>query len=166
MGELVVSGEDSVFLVAGSPAGAIRRFLSDLESRWPEVRVWVDGSDDDSFRPWGPAPIVIPEDSGTILIARDEKMVREWDDLGYTLDSSGEGPMQVIYELANWNSLDVKVMQDPMEQSGFRFEPYEATLAGSGFYMVSLVTPPLESEFSAEMIKKLRDFLAAGSPPG
>lgn len=159
----MITGEDSVFLSNGSPAGAIRAFLTDLAARWPSVRVWVDGSEDESFQPWASDPVQIPEDSGTILIARDEQMVSEWDDRGYTLDSFDEGPLQIEYEPASWSSLEVQVLSDPLQVSGYSFKPYEAIVVGRGYYIVSLVTPPLESSFSRTMVERIKSFLAASA---
>lgn len=157
----MVTGEDSVFLSNGNPAAAVRAFLTDLAVRWPSVRVWVDGSENESFQPWASDPVQLPEDSGTILIARDDKMESEWDDRGYTLDSSAEGPLQIEYEPASWNSLEVQVLSDPLQESGYSFKPYEATVVGRGYYIVSLVTPPLESNFSKTMVERVKSFLTA-----
>jgi hypothetical protein len=157
----VITGDDSVFLCNRSPAEAVRAFLTDLAVRWPSVRVWVDGSAGESFQPWVSDPVQIPEDSGTILIARDDQMVSEWDDRGYTLDSFNEGPLQIEYEPASWNSLEIQVLRDPLQASGYSFNPYEAIVVGRGYYIVSLVTPPLESSFSRTMIERIKSFLAA-----
>lgn len=138
----------------------IPSFLTGISGQWTDVRVWVEGvSAGEIFRPWSSDPIDIPDESALILIARDEQMVAQWDDRGYALDHLGEGPLQIEYEPASWNSLQVQVLQDPLQVSGASFQRYEAVLVGPGYYVLSVVTPPAESEFSKNIIAKLRSFL-------
>jgi hypothetical protein len=155
---MMITGDDSVILTSGDAVRGVGIFLDGLGLRWPLMEVSVEGED---FYRWNPNPVHLPKDSGTILIARDRQMVSWWDDNGYTIDSAGEGPLSVSYSPASWKSLRVNLIQDPMSRKGFSFIPYEAVLVGASYSIVSIVTPPLDSGFSAAMVNNLASSLAA-----
>jgi hypothetical protein len=158
----MITGVDTVFVVAGAVASNIGAFLDDLQTRWPNLRVAI-GDDGETFRSWSLGSRGLPESAGQLLIARDEEMEAFWEDSGYELDSNDEGPLAIAYQAANWTDLKIKLMQDPYLRSGFSFSPYDASLIGRNYYLVSIVTPPVESDFTQSVLGQLARFLAEGA---
>ena len=85
-------------------------------------------------------------------MSRDEAMETSWDEIGFNLDSRREGPFIIGYRPAPWTSLRIQALEDPYARTGFAFDPYEARLVGSGFSLISITTPPLDSEFTTELM--------------
>lgn len=71
------------------------------------MQVAVEGEKAESFQEWASASVSMPRNAAIILIARDDQMISRWDDYGYAIDATGEGPLMVSYQVANWNSLKV-----------------------------------------------------------
>jgi hypothetical protein len=162
----MVTGDDSVLLVGGDVVCGIIKFLDGMKSRWPEMRVSIEGDGDGSFHPWSADLVRLPSGSGVILIARDSQMEAWWDDHGYSLDSVGEGPLSVWYRPAEWRSLRIDLLEDPMSRAVSKFIPYEGILVGANYYVVSIVTPSLQSSFSAAIIDDLVGSLASATGSG
>lgn len=156
----MISGDDSAFVVCGDVPPRIERFLDAWLARWPELRVALEDNErDESFQRWVPGAVSLPEHTGRILVARDESMEASWDEHGYELDSSHEGPFAIAYEKAAWSVLRLTALDDPYARTGFAYEPYQATLVGQDYFLVSTVTPAVESDFSAALIKRLAESL-------
>lgn len=138
----MITGSDSVFVARAPVSTAIERFLDRWLVRWPELRV-ASGEEgtDGVFSPWESGAVKLPEETGHLLVARDEEMVAGWDDSGYVLDSSGEGPFSLAYEPASWKSLDVVALNDPYSRTGFGYEPYGISVVGADLQMVTVVAP-------------------------
>ena len=148
-----------MLVVKGNVASALRGFLNDLHADWPEMLVAISGADDEGrFSAWA-ADLELP-DSGDVLIARDQEMVRAWDDTGYVLTDGREGPIAVYYS-GGPSTLRVQLPEDPYARDGFRFSPYEAILAGSGLSLVTAVTPPMDAAFSQRVVASLVGAFAA-----
>ena len=139
----------------------IERFLDGWLLRWPELRVALGDDPQVRFSTWASGELRIPADSGQILVARDEAMEAEWDDIGYELDSSREGPFCVAYEPCRRRALNVTALEDPYVRDGFRYDPYDVTLIGPCLYLVSVVTPDIESDFSRAVLAGLTKQLGA-----
>jgi|SRR5579862_8137427 len=163
MERVMITGDDNVFLCYGDVRGAIESFLTALADRWCCMKVAISAeaaSDGEEFLPWDPAASRLPSDAFTVLVARDERMIAEWDESGYVLDESGEGPLAIYCSPAAHALIKVQILQEPLSRSGYSFEPYEATLAGAGCFVISMVTPPQETEFSRSMLDKMANLLA------
>ncbi|WP_329385640.1 hypothetical protein OG625_25900 [Streptomyces sp. NBC_01351] len=157
----MITGDDHVFVVHGPPAPAIARFLASWAEDRPGLRVAFVGGD--GFHPWAPAGLELPEEAAELLVARDESMPGWWDDHGYRLDGSGEGPFSVLYEKASWESLRVTAMEDPYGDEGFRHTPYDVRLLGAGFSLVTVVTPG-PGGFSDALLARIREAFTGPSP--
>lgn len=138
----MITGTDHVVLAHGPASAVAERFLGAWLSRWPALRCasGEDGSDG-VFSPWVPERAWASLDRGALLIARDEGMEANWDACGYVLDERGEGPLALYYEPAGWQSLPMVPREDPYGRIGFRYEPYDITVVGTGLCLFTLVTP-------------------------
>ncbi|MFD9412719.1 hypothetical protein ACFWBN_37735 [Streptomyces sp. NPDC059989] len=154
----MITGDDHVFMVHGSPASAVERFLTSWAETRPDLRWALAGGD--GFRPWGPAGTALPEEGAEVLVSRDEAMLTWWDEHGYAPDGTGEGPFAVLYEAAPWSSLRVTPGDDPYGAGELRYEPYEVELLGTGFHMVTVVTPGTGG-FSDALLAEFRTALTA-----
>src|SRR5258708_16941315 len=108
MGWVMFTGDDSVFLTWGNVRVAVENFLNDLAARWHSMQVAID--DEGSFRQWKPRVMRLPEGSFTVLIARDEHMVAEWDNSRYVLDEFEEGPIFIYCDPAAHKLLRVHIL--------------------------------------------------------
>jgi hypothetical protein len=150
----VISGSDTVFISCGDIREAIDRFLNGRLQDWPGMRVSVSGISGGRFRQWAEYRSQFPPE-GEILVARDETMEAAWNEVGYVLGPEGEGPFAIFYETVKRAATQMKALVDPYNREGFRFEPYELTLVGCGLYLVTLVTPDLDSRFSRLLVDSL-----------
>lgn len=148
----MITGFDSVFIADGSISEKIQQFLNEWLLRWPKLRVSLDNESVDVFAEWSSSNFSISEGSARILVARDISMEASWDERGYVLDSQEEGPFCIAYEPFRRNELRATALDDPYMRSGFRYDPYEITIVGSQLYLVTVVTPCLESNFSRTVL--------------
>ncbi|KAB2347844.1 hypothetical protein [Actinomadura rudentiformis] len=153
----MITGYDSVLLSTSPPGNAVATFVRGLSQRWPALRIALDESE---FVKWDPA-IALPDERAEILLAQDEQMVERWEDEGYYLSRSGEGPLMVVYEPCPSSRLKILLLDDPYGRTGFAFEPYEVALTGPGLSLVTIVTPDSDSEFSKQAIAELTTALQA-----
>jgi hypothetical protein len=116
------------------------------------MRVSVSGVCADRFWQWTDDRFQLPS-VGEILVARDESMEAEWDELGYALNSDGEGPFAIYYETIKRSATLLKALEDPYDRELSRFEPYDLTLVGQGLFLVTLVTPGSDSPFSRLLLE-------------
>lgn len=138
----MITGLDTVFVARGPAGPAVERFLGRWLERWPGMRVAsAEEGADGVFAPWAPGVLDLSGTSGSLLVARDERMEADWDDTGYALDHRGEGPLYLAFEPVGRPVLRVSALEDPYGDSGFRYEPYEVALVGAGLCLVTAVTP-------------------------
>lgn len=97
----------------------------------------------------------MPTGTGDVLVARDEQMRREWDDVGYSLRENDEGPFAVIYQPAVPPTVEIQLNEDPYGGVGYRFDPYPAVLVAAGLSFVTAVTPDADSPFSRGILDEL-----------
>ncbi|TXS58097.1 hypothetical protein [Streptomyces sp. t39] len=161
----MITGCDTVLLAHGPVPEAIERFLGVWSQRWPHLRIAVGDEDTDVFSPWTPGATAWDGSTGRLLVARDEEMVAGWDETGYVLDATGEGPFSLAYEPAGWRSLKALALEDPYVRTGFGYEPYEVTLVGSGLRMITVVAPD-EGEFGRTVVDTLTACLDGGPDGG
>ncbi|WP_067503466.1 hypothetical protein [Actinoplanes sp. TFC3] len=152
----MITGQDTVVVLAGDPAAVVRRFLDAWSERWPGLRVAVGVDDSAPFEPWAGGMVATGREE--ILVARDEDMEVFWDEHGYALDATGEGPFAIYYSPYGPRSSKVLALEDPYNHGdGFAYEPYEMLVAGRGMSLLTLVTPDEAKEFSATLLDALLD---------
>lgn len=155
----MITGADTVLMTAAAPRLAVRAFLDRWSARWPDMRVLVTGHDESGFAEWARARDVLPTARGNVLVARDAAMVEAWDEFGYELPDSAEGPFTVMYEPCPARTFHVTANEDPYAR-GMQFDPYEAVVVGAKLTLVTVVTPDLDGTFSREVIDSVITALA------
>lgn len=168
MGYTMITGFDSVVLTARRPGPAIARFLEQWSDRWPDMRVAVtDGSGESRFVAWRATRPSIPDTNGEVLVARDERMLGDWDEHGYELLDPAAGPFAVFYRPCPARQFPALVHGDPYAQDvGHPFEPYPVTVVGAGLWLVTAVTPDDESAFSRSVIEAVIAAFGPGDEVG
>ncbi|MEV6850923.1 hypothetical protein [Actinoplanes sp. NPDC051411] len=154
----MISGYDSV-VIARSPAGAgIRAMLDGVHARWPGMLVGrseAEMAGIGPLLPWRQARGGVPAEAGELYVARDARMKKDWDEFGYDLGDDGEGPFAVLYGPSPRPTTAIRFEQEPGEDQGFRFDPYEAVLVTAGLSLVTIVTPDEEGSFSHDLRNRL-----------
>jgi hypothetical protein len=154
----MITGTDTVMISPWPVREKVERFFLTRSQGWSSMLVQVSGGPRTPFSSWGREGRLPVE--GEVLVARDERMCADWDEDGYALDASGEGPFAVYYQRAGREHLRVALLEDPYRREGFGFAPFEATLVGA-MALVTLVTPDAESPFCRELRDGLESALRA-----
>ena len=147
----MITGFDTVVVTAGRPGPAIGRFLTEWGSQWPDMQVSAGDPAEPPFITWRDAGPALPETRGEVLVARDERMLSDWDEHGYALPGSAVGPFFLLYQPCPAPRFRAQVQQDPYV-TGMRFDPYPVTIVGTGLSLITIVTPDEDSEFSRSVI--------------
>ncbi len=88
-------------------------------------------------------------------------METAWDEHGYQIPGSVEGPLTILYQPSPVRVFSVEVTSDPYTQDAqFKFERYGATVVGSRLTLVTIVTPDTDSAFFREVVGNLIGSLA------
>jgi hypothetical protein len=158
----MITGFDTVLVGAGPVGPKVARLLDLWARRWPVMRVTVAGQHDSQFVEWATARPEIPAQHGEILVARDVEMVVAWDEHGYEIPDSAEGPFSVLYEPCPARAFAAIAQQDPYARDQeYGFEPYETLIIGSELTLTTVVTPDRDSTYSREVIDAVVSALAA-----
>lgn len=152
----MISGHDTVLVCGGDIRMQINRFLVERLRDWPELRASVSGESSGEFVPWSHCGLTLPLE-GEILVARDEAMEAAWDEFGYEIGSDAEGPFAIYYQMVKQSVIPVTALADPYGRTEFQFESYELFLLGRGLWLVTLVTPDVELQFSRLLIRSFID---------
>ena len=151
----MITGTDSVLVLGGDPAGLVHRFLRSWSASWPAMRVTIGESDTVRFQDWDGTGVLSPGPE-EILVARDEAMESHWDEHGYTLDATGEGPFAIYYRPYTRRTTEVLALQVPYDHGGgFSFEPYEMVVVGAGLTLLTVVSPDDADDFTTRIIEGL-----------
>lgn len=113
-------------------------------------------SDDESgdFAGWPDIRRTVPDLAGELLVAKNQEMAVLWTEYGYDIPNSVEGPFCILYEPARVKSFKALVRSDPYGRDrGQLFEPYEVAVVASGLFLVTVVTPDPELDFSQKVIE-------------
>jgi hypothetical protein len=152
----MITGSDTVLITARKPGPAAREFLDTWAARWVDMRICVTTADDSEFIGWPAARASVPDEEGELLIVRDADMESAWDEHGYQVPGSTEGPIAILYQPCTARVFSVTARSDPYARDAlFRFDPYDVLVVGSGLTLVTIVTPDTDSEFSKTAIDKL-----------
>lgn len=137
------------------------------QERWPGLLVQVDDGESEDFVRWSDLGghlrgKALHPTKGEVLVARDRRMLEEWDESGYELDRFGEGPFTLMYRpLGKLNQrrghMRMRPEEDPYERESVdAFEPYTIFVAARNLSLVTAVTPPIEAGgFSEDVIGAL-----------
>jgi hypothetical protein len=161
----MISGADSVLVIAGHGGPAAVRFLDEWAQRWPAMRVALDGPEVYADGGWPEVRDQVAPDAAEILVARDKDMNAAWEEHGYDIPGDPEGPFAVYYQPCPARRFTAQVTTDPYDRgSEFAFDPYEVQVVGAGLSLVTLVTPDLETDFSQQVITTFIES-CVGLPP-
>lgn len=154
-------GVDTVLVACGPVVKSIEQFFDGMLTRWPDLRIALDEREGGTFFAWRSDRRPLPLDSAYVLVARDRVMEATWDSKGYALDPSGEGPFAVAYQPCDQGTLKVRAMEDPYgrDRGGYGFQPYDVTVVGAHLYLISVVTPDEQSDFSNRVLVDLKGAL-------
>ena len=127
-------------------------FLDKLVKRWPDLIVQSksDGISTE-FHRWADENIAIPEIEGELLIAKNPEMNDQWEEFGYEIPNSTEGPIYITYEPCRVRELTATVKNDPYKRNSehnFQFDPYDIIFAGRGLNLVTIVTTESNEKFA------------------
>lgn len=164
-----ITGHATDYVMDTAFPATMSHFVHRARQRWPDLH--IDGS---PAAPVTPAPLTswtlpprAPDDAlpGLVSFSSGQEMEDFWEEHGYALDPTGQGPYSVFYRLR----------QRPLHAgrlTGIRGAAPEDAAATEGtslllasYYTVSLVTPedPATDPFSASVLTDFLDsFAAAG----
>ncbi|MFI2430299.1 hypothetical protein [Streptomyces sp. NPDC018693] len=135
-----LTGYATDFIVDTSLPSAMVRFVRSARRRWPGL--YVDGEflTNEAWQTW---EMNLPKDDVTpaaVTFTSGQEMEDFWEENGYALDGSGQGPYAVFYRRS----------QPPLEPG----------------YVVSVVTPsnPDTDPFSLVVMREFMEAFEAGRP--
>lgn len=73
------------------------------------------------------------------------------------MECGSQGPLCLMYRRSDAGSIAVTALEDPYGRRRGRFEPYDVTLVADGLYLITVVAPDKESEFSRSVIEAMVD---------
>ncbi|MGW3287700.1 barstar family protein [Streptomyces sp. NPDC001002] len=127
------TGHSTDFLVDGSFPAAMGRFVRRGRLRWPGLFVYGEPLSPAAAADWRLPEAEADDFASIVTFSSGLEMEDFWEENGYALDASGQGPYAVFYRL--------------------HAEPSHATTV-SEYYVVSLVTPddPAADPFSKAVV--------------
>jgi hypothetical protein len=156
-----LTGHSTDFTADSSFPEAMRRFVTRARERWP--RLLVSGEPQGRAAPWR-----LPEPDGDddgyskiVTFSAGPEMEDFWEEHGYALDGSGEGPYAVFYRHHN-GPVQATTVSSAVED-GCVAAVGEGLLMAE-YYAVSLHTPrdPATDPFSAGVVRELVESFGGG----
>jgi len=157
-----ITGHSTDFVVDSSFPAAMRRFVRRRHQRVPGLFLYGEPLTADALANWGLPEADEEEDdySGIVTFSAGQEMEDFWEENGYALDASGEGPFSVFYRL-HAKALRARTVAGVESESDEGAMAVEGTgLLLSEYFAVSVLTPedPASDPFSAGV---LSDFVEA-----
>ncbi|MFF4748483.1 hypothetical protein ACWD5R_01205 [Streptomyces sp. NPDC002514] len=147
-----LTGHSTDFTADMSFPEAMRRFVARAQRRWPHLLLsgepsvqaadwWLPEPDDDC--------------SGIVTFSSGSEMEDFWDENGYALDVSGQGPYAVFYRRHPGPLHATTISGVSAEAADIGAAAEGTRLLMAAYYSVSLLTPedPASDPFSAEVVK-------------
>lgn len=154
----MVTGRDQVMISSGPIDLKIARFISVWGERWPNMTVEIEGFG--GPRGWSADRLSDLGEQAAIYLVRDQEMDVHWEEFGYSLDARSEAPLCLMYRRFDAGSIAVTALEEPYGHGLGRFEPYDVTLVADGLYLITVVAPDEDSEFSRSVIEAMVDALS------
>jgi hypothetical protein len=149
-----LTGHSTDFIVDASFPQAMRRLVRRGQRRWPGLFLYGEPLPPGAATDWHLPEVADGHYSGIVTFSSGQQMEDFWENRGYALDSSGEGPYAVFYRLHE-QPLHAATISDVRTSSAEAAEAVEGTaLLLSEYYAVSLVTPgePATDPFSRGVV--------------
>ena len=160
-----LTGHSTDFIADASFPEAMHHFVRRGQQRWPGLFLYGEPLSPGAAAHWRLPEVEDDDFSGIVTFSSGQKMEDFWEDNGYALDDSGQGPYSVFYRLHAHPLRGTSV-------SGVQAETPEAEEAVEGtalllseYYAVSVVTPedPAIDPFSGGVVNDfMESFGAAG----
>ncbi|WP_407564750.1 hypothetical protein [Streptomyces sp. 184] len=158
-----LTGYPTDFLADVGFPEAVRRFLVRRTGHWPQLLLNGERLDDAALRNWQLPEEPDASESNILGFARDAAMEQHWEDEGYALDDTREGPFALFYSRYSrpLTAGAVTGVSGVPEQLAESVESIGLML--TGFFVVTLLTPddPATDPFSGIVLRDLRDSLAS-----
>lgn len=141
---------------------AARRFLVRRTRRWPQLSLNGEPLDDATLSHWQLPEEADTSESNILGFARDSTMEQHWEDEGYALDDTGEGPFALFYSRYS-RPLTAGAVTGVSGVPESVAESVESIgLMLTGFFVVTLLTPddPATDPFSGTVLRDLRESFA------
>ncbi|WP_405647136.1 hypothetical protein [Streptomyces sp. NBC_00019] len=149
-----LTGHSTDFIVDASFPEAMRRFVRRGQQRWPCLFLYGEPLSPGAATDWRLPEAADDDYSGIVTFSSGQQMEDFWENNGYALDSSGQGPYAVFYR-RHEQPLHAAKVSDVRTSSAEAAEAVEGTaLLLSEYYAVSLVTPeePATDPFSRGIV--------------
>ncbi|GAA2120273.1 hypothetical protein [Streptomyces synnematoformans] len=142
---------------------AARRFLVRRTRRWPRLSLNGERLDDAALDGWRLPEEPDASESNILGFARDAAMEQHWEDEGYALDDTREGPFTLFYSRYRQplTAASVTGVSGVPESVAESVESIGLML--TGFFVVTLLTPddPATDPFSGTVLRDLRESFAS-----
>jgi hypothetical protein len=168
---VIPTGFDNAFICGPSFPDAARRFVAAQLDRWPGLLLDEERFTPEALTSWSlPEP---DEDGGKdddggdgaaeddmLTFCRDAGMDAFWEEHGYALDATGQGPFALFYGRYTDEPVFARQLTGVRQRRRPGESPLELEGVGlllSEYYAVTLVTPedPAEDAFSAAVLGDL-----------
>lgn len=158
-----LTGHPTDFLADLGFPEAARKFLVHRTRHWPLLILNGERLDDAALASWQLPEEANPSDSNILGFARDAAMEQHWEDEGYALDDTREGPFALFYSrysrpLSAGSVTGVSGVPEAVAES-----VESIGLMLTGFFVVTLLTPddPATDPFSGTVLRDLRESFAS-----
>ncbi|MFJ4920270.1 hypothetical protein [Streptomyces sp. NPDC088725] len=153
-----ITGSSSDFIADAALPAVMKRFIQRQLRRWPGLFLYAEPFAISDLTDWR---LPDPDDDGfpnVITFSAGQEMEGFWEEHGYALNSSGEGPFSIFYHLRAQPLRARRVTQVECADSEDTQAAEGIGLLLSTYFTVSLVTPedPARDPFSGSV---LNDFL-------
>ncbi|MER7836713.1 hypothetical protein ABTY98_12555 [Streptomyces sp. NPDC096040] len=149
-----LTGHSTDFTVDASLPEAMRRFVARARRRWP--RLLLSGEPAAHEADWR---LPEPDDhySGIVTFSSGPEMDDFWEENGYALDDSGQGPFAVFYRRRTGPLHATTISGIRTDDPGVVQAVEGTCLLMAEYYTVSLLTPedPAADPFSAAVVDDL-----------
>lgn len=160
-----ITGYSTDYIVDMSFPEAMRRFVRRGQQRWAGLFLYGEPVGTEALMDWSLPEAEGDDYSGIVTFSSGHEMEAFWEENGYALDASGQGPYAVFYRLHD-QPLQAGTVSGVQAESTEAVEAVEGTsLLLSEYYAVSVVTPedPAADPFSGGV---LDDFVNSFGPLG
>ncbi|MEV0218685.1 hypothetical protein [Streptomyces sp. NPDC050704] len=159
-----ITGHSTDFIVDASFPEAMHRFVRRGQQRWPGLFLYGEPLSSGAVEGWSLPEVEDDDHSGIVTFSSGQEMEDFWEDNGYALDTSGQGPYSVFYRL-HALPLHATTVSGVRAASPEAEDAVEGTaLLLSQYYAVSVVTPedPAVDPFSRGVVN---DFVESLGTP-
>ena len=161
-----ITGYSTDFVVDSSFSTCTRSFIARQLERWPNLLLCGEPMDAARLPEWVATVTPGEKYSEILTFSSGPAMEDFWEENGYALNSSGEGPFSIFYAYRHQllTAQEVRQVRSTRPEDEQSLEG--AQLLMSDFFIVSLVTPadPQADPFSGGILREFVDSFADSQP--